>query len=196
MAKNESSKFEILEYIFNKRTNNGKSLIGTDIAFSLPEIGQGFIAVGRTKPTSYSNFVLDLTRKNKGIEKRLPKSICNYGYDLRKKTGRVPGTKTNFCGEFIYTGKDSSGNTIELCDWLVWGKPDKKIIINNCVPNVVLPHLSNDEPSLFSVIDYCDILTKVLGVNVYRVQSPMKWQPNEIDGYYISIHKCPLSCPS
>lgn len=186
MEKNESYKFEILEYIFNSKTNNGKNFIGTDITFTLPEIGKGFEAVGKTKPTSYSNFVLDLTRKNKGIERRLPQAIYSYGYDLRKKTGRVTGTKVNFCGEFVYTGKDELGNTRELCDWLVWGKPDKKILVNNCVPMIALPHLSNDEPSLFSVIDYCDILTRVLNTNVYRVQSPMKWQPNEIDGYYIS----------
>ncbi len=42
---------------------------------------------------------------------------------------------------------------------------------------------------MFSVIDYCDILSVILGQDVQRVQSPMKWQPNEIDGYYISQDK-------
>ena len=46
--------------------------------------------------------------------------------------------------------------------------------------------ISNDEASLFSVIDYCDILSIVLNQQVFRVQAPMKWQPNEIDGYYVS----------
>ena len=39
---------------------------------------------------------------------------------------------------------------------------------------------------MMSPIDYCDILSEVLGQKVLRVQSPMKWQPNEIDGYYVA----------
>ena len=59
-------------------------------------------------------------------------------------------------------------------------------MVENRVPELVRQFISNDEASLFSVIDYCDILSIILDQDVYRVQSPMKWQPNEIDGYYIA----------
>ena len=78
------------------------------------------------------------------------------------------------------------GNTIPIQDWLEWGEPDREVMVENRVPELVRQFISNDEASLFSVIDYCDILSIILDQDVYRVQSPMKWQPNEIDGYYIA----------
>ena len=180
-------KMAVLEYLFMKKTNNGTSLIGNDIDFTLKEIGEGIIATGGITPTSWSNFVLDLTRKKNTIQQRLPSQVIKYGYDLRKKTGRVPGSKDeNYCGTFVYRGFDTNGNTIPIQDWLEWGLPDKTITVENKVPELVQRFISNDEASLFSVIDYCDILSIVLNQEVLRVQSPMKWQPNEIDGYYVA----------
>ena len=43
---------------------------------------------------------------------------------------------------------------------------------------------------MFSVIDYCDVLSQVLYKShniVIRVQHPLKWQPNEIDGFYVGF---------
>lgn len=188
MAKTKSyNKFSVLKYLFMLKTNNGTIRIGEDIDFTLNEVGVGIVETGGTPPTSWSNFVLDLTRKKNTIQQRLPQEIIDYGYDLRKKTGRVPGeTQDNFCGTFVYRGFDANGNTVPIQDWLEWGTPDRTITIQNQVPPIVRRFISNDEASLFSVIDYCDILSVVLGQKVYRVQSPMKWQPNEIDGYYVA----------
>ena len=186
MAKSYN-KFSVLKYMFMKKTNNGTINIGKNIDFTLKEVGEAIIATGGTPPTSWSNFVLDLTRKKNTIQQRLPLEIIEYGYDLRKKTGRVASNSSdNYCGTFVYRGFDSHGNTIPIQDWLEWGVPDRTIIVNNCVPDLVKTFISDDEASLFSVIDYCDILSKVFNQKVYRVQSPMKWQPNEIDGYYVS----------
>lgn len=180
-------KHAVLEYIFRQKTNNGTNSIGENIDFTLTEIGEGINATGGTPPTSWSNFVLDLTRKPNTIQQRLPAYVIGLGYDLRKKTGRVPGTTDdNYCGTFVYRGFDANGNTIPIKDWLEWGMPDREICVENKVPELVRRFISNDEASLFSVIDYCDILSIVLNQTVLRVQSPMKWQPNEIDGYYIS----------
>ncbi|MBQ7897181.1 MAG: hypothetical protein IJ323_02025 [Clostridia bacterium] len=184
---NKYSKMDTLTYIFMKKTENGTVHIGKDIDFTLPEIGEAIRATGGTPPTSWSNFVLDLTRKKTTIHQRLPQEIIKYGYDLRKKTGRVPGSANiNYCGTFVYRGFDKNGNTIPIQDWLEWGNPDKVLVVNNELPELVQKFISNDEASLFSVIDYCDILSKVLEQKVYRIQSPMKWQPNEIDGYYMA----------
>lgn len=183
-------KHRVLEYLFRLKTADGSKKIGENIDFTLREVGEGIIATGGTPPTSWSNFVLDLTRKKNTIEQRLPAYIIKYGYDLRKKTGKVPGNeRDNFCGTFVYRGFDKYGNTIPIQDWLEWGLPDREITVQNNVPNLVRKFISNDEASLFSVIDYCDILSSVLGQQVSRVQSPMKWQPNEIDGYYISQNR-------
>lgn len=184
---NKYSKMDTLKYIFMKKTNNGTVNIGKNIDFTLPEVGQAIRATGGIPPTSWSNFVLDLTRKKNTIQQRLPQEVIDFGYDLRKKTGRVPDNSgDNYCGTFVYRGFDENGNTRPIQDWLDWGTPDRVIVINNDLPALVRAFISNDEASLFSVIDYCDIFSKIFGQKVYRIQSPMKWQPNEIDGYYMA----------
>ena len=177
----------VLEYLFKMKTKDGKEGVGSDISFTLREVGEGILATGGTPPTSWSNFVLDLTRKKNTINQRLPDYVINFGYDLRKKTGPVPGdSNDNYCGTFVYRGFDENGKTIPIQDWLEWGEPDRVVEIDNQVPELVQNFISNDEASLFSVIDYCNVLSIVLNQNVMRVQSPMKWQPNEIDGYYVA----------
>ena len=73
-----------------------------------------------------------------------------------------------------------------ICSFISVSVNSEVITVTNNVPDIVIPFISNDEASLFSVIDYCDILSIVLKQEVKRVQSPMKWQPNEIDGYYVA----------
>lgn len=155
----------------------------------MPELSNAYTALGIRRPTSSSNFVLDLTRKDNGINRRLPQEIIDFGYDLRKRTGKKQGTNENYCGTFVYLGKGENGETLTLNDWLHWETPDKTITVPNRVPENVFSFLSNDGGTIFSVIDYCDILSYALfdepGI-IFRVQNPMKWQPNEIDGFYIS----------
>lgn len=178
-----SKKFPMLEYIFNQKTNNGTRGIGQNITFTLKDVSNGYKACGIPEPASISNTILDLTRKNRGIDSRLPKSISSLGYDLKKKTG--PSPDGNYCGEFVYVG---IGNVIH--SWLVWDVSGERVVtVKNTIPTNVLKYISNDEGALFSAMDYCDILSYALfGTEgkVLRVQNPMKWQPNEIDGLYMS----------
>lgn len=179
-----SKKFPMLEYIFNKKTNNGSVNIGKNITFTLKDVSEGYRACGISEPASISNTVLDLTRRNRGIKSRLPQSIIDFGYDIKKKTG--PSSDGNYCGEFVFVGK---GN--EINSWLAWDELTfAEIVVKNTVPDQVLKHISNDEGALFSVVDYCDAFSLALtGKNntVIRVQNPMKWQPNEIDGLYVNV---------
>lgn len=187
MAKSEkaSYKFPILEQIFNNLTSNGSKDIGQDIIFTTEDWFQACkeIGIDTSKRLSSSNVILDLTRKDKGIEKRLPATIIAKGYDLRKKTGRDSGK--SYLGEFVFVGVGNALNS-----WLIWESvPHDKVIIKNRVPSKILPYLAKDEGALFSVIDYCDALSFALfgkPETVFRVQNPMKWQPNEIDGLYFS----------
>ena len=168
-------KMAVLARLFLDKTKNKTVHMGEDIDFTLKEVGAAIAATGGTPPTSWSNFVLDLTRKKNAITQRLPASVIDCGYDLRKKTGRVPGTRDdNYCGTFVYRGFDEAGQTIPIRDWLEWDAPDRTVTVANKVPELVRQFLSNDEASLFSVVDYCDILSIVLGQQVFRVQAPMK----------------------
>ena len=66
----------------------------------------------------------------------------------------------------------------------------EEIVIGSAgIPSQILHMLRNDEGALFSVIDYCRVFSHALyndAQEVMRVQNPMKWQPNEIDGFYYS----------
>lgn len=178
-----SKKFPMLEYIFDKKTNNGTQNIGNNITFTLKDVSEGYAACGIAEPASISNTILDLTRQDRGINSRLPQSISSYGYDLKKKTG--PSPEGNYCGEFVFVGK---GNVIH--SWLVWDQTKERIVnVKNTVPVNVLKYISNDEGALFSAMDYCDALSYAINGTsgtIVRVQNPMKWQPNEIDGLYMS----------
>ena len=102
MANKTYNKHAVLAYLFDMKTNCGTQHIGEDIDFTLREVGEGIRATGGATPTSWSNFVLDLTRKRNTIAQRLPAHVIQYGYDLRKKTGPVPGGQSgdNYCGTF------------------------------------------------------------------------------------------------
>jgi len=181
----ESHKFPVLEHIFNDLTLHGKKGIGRDHSFGLGHVKTAYISLNIPRPASSSNIIIDLIRKNRGIERRLPNSIIQLGYDLRHKTGPV-GDGDNYAGEFVYVGV---GNTLH--DWFTWPQEPNQVLSveQPGVLRKIARFLRRDEASLFSVIDYCDVLSKAIYGNcttVFRVQCPVKWQPNEIDGMYFS----------
>ena len=179
-----SKKHPMLEEIFFQKFK-GNPEKQKSITFTLYDISKSYKILGIPEPASISNTILDLTRKKNKISSRLPESIYSHGYDLRKKTG--PSKNGNYAGEFVYVGV---GNEIE--SWLVWKKVDRSIKVSSKnIPKKVREFLRNDEGALFSVIDYCDVLSLALNKKektVVRVQNPMKWQPNEIDGFYINLN--------
>lgn len=177
-----SNKHRVLVYIFDKyyRSDSPQSVI----PFYLGDIGEAYDAIGERKPASVSNTILDLVRKDRGIQKRLPPSIIDLGYDLRKKTG-VDESGRSYAGEFIQVGV---GNEIQ--SWLIWPQAHRNLVVDSkSLPEVVLSLIRNDEAALFSIIDYFDVLNIALNSTsrIFRVQNPMKWQPNEIDGLYVSL---------
>lgn len=191
-----SQKHPVLEYIFNKYYTPGTQ----EIVFTLEDISEGYAHCRQTDPTSnikepasISNTILDLTRKASGISSRLPSSIYNLGFDLCKKTGKHPITGKSLAGAFVYVGVGNTYNT-----WLVWPTNPRQVIIDpRNIPAPVQAFLRCDEGALFSVIDYCNILSQAFPQfgPIMRVQNPMKWQPNEIDGFYINhtgLHIFPI----
>ena len=179
--KYSSIKHPLLEHIFDKY-NPEWDTSRTAINFTLRDISEAYRACGFAEPTSISNTILDLTRKANPISSRLPESIYRLGYDLKKKTGPSP-SRDNYAGTFVHVGV---GNV--AASWLVWPTNMKEIEIgSDGIPSKILHLLRRDEGALFSVIDYCRVFTHALyngQYEVMRVQNPMKWQPNEIDGFY------------
>ena len=183
MAKPTSKKHPVLEYIFEKyyEASNPQSLI----EFYLSDISDGYKATKQAEPVSISNTILDLTRQDRGIDSRVPQSISSLGYDLRKKTGQdANGHK--FAGEFVYVGPGCALNS-----WLIWPEEMEQITIDtSSIPDIVRKLIRKDEGALFSIVDYTHLFNKVLKdeagteVEIHRIQNPMKWQPNEIDGFY------------
>jgi hypothetical protein len=185
-----SQKHPLLEYIFRKYNPDIDTT--KNISFTLADISEAYRNIEVYKidangnqtrvlePASISNTILDLVRQNRGIRARMPDSLIQMGYDLRKRTG------DNLAGEFVYVGV---GN--ELNSWIQWPTTSKQITLSsNSLPNIILDYLRRDEGALFSVIDYCDVLSQALydeHNTIIRVQHPLKWQPNEIDGFYIGI---------
>jgi hypothetical protein len=187
-----SSKHRVLVYIFDKyyRSDSPQSVI----PFYLDDIGEAYEAIGEPKPASVSNTVLDLVRKDRGIRKRVPPSIIDLGYDLKKKTG-PDGSGRNYAGEFVHVGV---GNEIQ--SWLTWPQASRNLVVpSESLPKVVLNLIRKDEAALFSILDYFDVLNIALKPTsqIFRVQNPMKWQPNEIDGLYVSLdeHMNPILYP-
>ncbi len=177
-----SKKHPVLEYIFKKYYNPKKPQ--KIIPFYLKDISDGYRSIDVPEPASISNTILDLCRQNRGIGSRLPKSIYEMGYDLRKKTGSDPNGK-HYAGEFVLVGV---GN--EINSWLSWPtNPQAVIISSKNFPDLTALFIRPDEGGLFSIIDYTDMFSQVLhGGNrkVCRIENPMKWWPNEIDGFYAS----------
>ncbi len=178
-----SKKHPVLEWIFrqkNPHCDTAQAVIG----FTLKDISDGYRACGIAEPASISNTILDLTRKKGSIALRLPESILSLGYDLRKKTGRSPDG-INYAGEFVLVGVGK-----QIQSWLDWGENLEEIEVSSApLPDKIRPFLRADEGALFSVIDYCDVFSWALHKRpnvVWRVQNPMKWQPNEIDGFYFA----------
>lgn len=180
----KSFKHPMLEYIFFKKNPKGNTEIEI-ISFTLEDISIAYRELGIKEPASISNTILDLVRKKRQISSRLPESVYALGYDLVKKTG-VTGNGKSFAGEFRFVGV---GN--EIKSWLEW--PDSfntdLVISSRGIPKGILEFLRSDEGALFSVIDYCDVFSQLFykkAKSVIRIQNPLKWQPNEIDGFYFS----------
>lgn len=185
MTEISSKKHPVLEYIFKKYYNPRDPQ--KVIVFYLSDISEGYKATNQAEPVSISNTILDLTRQDRGINSRLPKSVSEFGYDLRKKTG-VSDDGRKFAGEFVFVGKGKS-----LRSWIEWPAQMERFTVSTTnIPQIVRELIRQDEGALFSILDYTNLLSQIFHNGereIHRIQNPMKWQPNEIDGFYGEIHE-------
>lgn len=177
------NKHDILGKIFNKKFAGVPSQ-QPEIEIYFDDIKTAARQLSQTLPVSISNFILDLCRKNNGLEARVPEVVRNAGYDLKKATGNSSKKhRKRLAGRFVYVGVGK-----EVQSWLIWPIPNHVIMIDSRqLPPLVRRLLRRDEAAMFSVFDYLDVLSQALGLSsngIQRLQAPMKWQPNEIDGLY------------
>jgi hypothetical protein len=184
MAQLKYNKQLILQEIFREKFK-GTPADQKEIPIYFDDIRKAGLALDMELPVSYSNFVLDLCRKNNGIKKRVPPIVIENGYDLKKATGTDPGNSQKLVGVFVHVGL---GN--EINSWITWPNPRLSIEVDSSnLHSTVRRLLRRDEAAMFSLIDYLDLLTIATENSygtIHRLQSPMKWQPNEIDGMYFA----------
>ena len=139
-----SKKHPVLIHIFLKYWDEKRPT--ENITFLLSDISEGYRATGQSEPASISNTILDLCRKDRGIDSRVPPEISSRGFDLRKKTGQ-DSLGRKFAGEFVFVGV---GNEIQ--SWLRWpNNPEQIEVDSSTIPESVRPLLRRDEGALFSV---------------------------------------------
>jgi hypothetical protein len=182
-----SSKLVLLEHIFKRKHKPGE--LQKNISFTLDDLKEAYRECypGKERPSSISNTILDLTRKRKPIHYRLPKSIYSLNYDITKRTGPETVGGEKYAGEFVHF---DTGEMLE--QWLIWPNDEntqRVTLSSSLVASQVLNLIRKDEGGLLSIIDHTDALSQIINgtaSTIVRVQNPMKWQPNEIDGFYVS----------
>ena len=183
-----TEKHAMLEIIFRLLTYNGVQRQGQHIPFTMNDVARAYNVLGKYR-NNVSSTIVDMTHKDNGRINRVPRFMYDHGYDLRKETKKRPGGESA-AGVFIYVG---IGADKGLRDWVKeWPEELATIVrLQKTIPPEIEPFIRTDEGSLFTVIDYGDVLSQALfntRTTVLRVQNPVKWQPNEIDGLYFSRH--------
>jgi hypothetical protein len=119
------------------------------------------------RPGNIHNFFKDLVRTGK-----TPKGVADIaelGYQIVQTDGG--GEFVRLQGEIDAVGLSDDLPAIEIG--------------SNGIPKEVYDLVRTDEGGALSVVEYCGILDLIAGAKVFRVQSPVKVAPNEIDGLYV-----------
>jgi hypothetical protein len=179
------SKADALEHIFNNKFDPQDPQ--QEIPFTRSEVRDAIIRTGGTVPLNLNNFVKDLTRTGKS-DARSP-SAQEAGYFLRE------GTHTGSMGVFFKDSGPLAGAIAVICPEDL--KP-KKITIT--LPTETHDLLRPDEGGLLAVLEYGLLLDDFFDVRrgtIKRVQSPVKVQPHELDGFFVMKReqgRVPIPC--
>lgn len=122
-------------------------------------------------PGNIHNFFKDLVRTGK-MSRQLS-LISEAGYHLvQNKHG----------GAFVLSSDIDLIDVIDISNYQIISQT----LNTQAIPRMVWELIRTDEGAVISVMEYCRVLEIVMGASqVYRVQSPLKVQPNEVDGCYV-----------
>lgn len=122
-----------------------------------------------SRPGNIHNFFKDLVRTGK--MPRFLAEIADNGYQL---------VQTDGGGAFVKSDRE------DLDDIVTLPKDQEALdVSSNDMPKLTFDLVRTDEGGVISVIEYCGILGLIFEADVFRVQTPLKVQPNEVDGCYI-----------
>lgn len=179
------SKPAALEYIFNKKFDPRHPQ--QEIPFTRDEVRDAIVATGGRVPSNPNNFVKDLTRS--GNSDSRSSSAREAGYFLRE------GTHSGSMGIFFKDTGPLAGAIAVICPEDL---EPKKIALS--LPSETHDLLRPDEGGLLAVLEYGHLLDDFFDVprgTVKRVQSPVKVQPHEVDGFFVmkqGHHRIPIPC--
>ncbi len=124
---------------------------------------------GLKRPGNIHNCFKDIVRNGKMHRDLGP--IVDLNYEIRQ---------VDRGGEFINSDREDLRDIIDLPE-------DQKIIkVNSAsIPAQVIGLIRTDEGGILSAVEYSEILNQMTKCKVLKVQSPIKVQPNEIDGGFL-----------
>jgi hypothetical protein len=179
------SKPAALEYIFIHKFDPQNPQ--QEIPFTRDEVRNAIIATGGAVPLNLNNFVKDLTRT--GASDARSSSAREAGYFLRE------GTHTGSIGVFFRDSGPLAGAIAVICPGDL---EPKKITLS--LPSETHDLLRPDEGGLLAVLEYGHLLDDFFDMpqgTIKRVQSPVKVQPHEVDGFFVmkqGHRRIPIPC--
>ncbi|WP_129670401.1 hypothetical protein [Candidatus Chloroploca sp. Khr17] len=140
------------------------------IDLNMEEIKQYLDRRGET-PGNIHNFFKDIVRSGK-----MPSQLSELkqlGYHI---------IQTEKGGAFVRSTNDSVSDIVDISTQEVI----YETLNSDLLPAIVWELIRTDEGAIMSILEYCKILERVTGAHqVFRVQAPLKVQPNEVDGCYV-----------
>jgi hypothetical protein len=185
MPRGTYSKPKTLELIFTSKFDPEHPQ--PQIPFTRQEVAKAIVATGGTVPHNLNNFVKDMCRQG-GHDPKSPTARA-YGYGVKEGTHRTE------MGFFFRLKRGELTPNAIICPADLAPTP-----IEISMPADIADLVRPDEGGLLSVLEYGRMLDKFFGVpngTVQRVQSPVKVQPYEIDGFFVmrrGDHRVAIAC--
>lgn len=161
-------KAEALHYLFFARYDRDHPQERIDI--STEEVRRYLERQGKA-PGNIYNFFKDIVRNGK-----MPRDlshIAQLGYSIVQIDGG---------GAFVRSNNSELVDVIDISRYSVI----EDVLDSNLIPPLVWELIRTDEGAVISIVEYCRVLEQIMGVQqIFRVQAPLKVQPNEVDGCYV-----------
>lgn len=166
-----SYKAPILLYFFFSQYDPGdpQEIITASI-YDVRNVAETLNMVDRLPPLNLANVFKDLVRNGK--MPRYLSAIQDLGYEIRQVEGGAEFINVVMSPEL----RDAMDVDTSLSAQ-VW--PSERI------PQIPFHLIRTDEGGVLSALEYSGLLSHVFGSEVQRIQSPLKLQPNEVDGCYV-----------
>jgi hypothetical protein len=163
---------EVIRKVFEKKFVPGAS----EVPFTMDDIRDAIIEVGRTKPTYKENNVADVRYQYTSGRHPLPEAINRHGHWMIQGRGKA-------LYAFV---KLASAPDIQIQQDLL------TILLPNATPDIVLEYAGSDEQGILAKVHYNRLLDIFLQITCYHLQN--HWRTSvkgkgqcEIDDLYVGL---------